>query len=133
MTVIKDLQNTQECFVQLWHLLERTRCYLGTHHKRFCIRNILRVWFDGELPAGCRCFDDFVWEVCRCCDQEGWNELPLPALDPRPHRELLRAIVSVALGLSARRVSLRALDTAFSIAFPHSTPLNVNKKKLNNA
>ena len=63
------------------------------------------------------------------CEQEGWNELPPPALYPRPHRELLRAIVSVTLGISMRKVNLHALDAAYSTAFPSSTPLNVNKKK----
>lgn len=44
------------------------------------------------------------------------------------HRELLRAIVSVQLGISYWKVNLKALDKAYSIAFPNSTPINVNKK-----
>ena len=55
--------------------------------------------------------------------------LPPPSLYPRKHRELLRAIVSVKLGISYYKVNLKALDSAYSIAFPKSTPLNVNKKK----
>ena len=117
------LENTQECFVQLWLLLKRTRRLLGVQHKRFCIRHILKLWFDREAT------DQFIWEVCHQCEQEGWNELPPPSLYPRKHRELLRAIVAVKLGLSARKVSLHELDAAYSIAFPDSTPLNVNKKK----
>ena len=48
----------------------------------------------------------------------------------RKHRELLRAIVAVRLGISFyKKVNLKALDAAYSIAFPKSTPINVNKKK----
>lgn len=54
--------------------------------------------------------------------------LPPPPLYPRKHRELLRAIVSVKLGISYYKVNLKALDSAYSIAFPKSTPINVNKK-----
>ena len=60
--------------------------------------------------------------------QEGWNELPIPSLYPRKHRELLRAIVAVKMGVSYRKVNLKALDKAYSEAFPNSTPINVNKK-----
>ena len=118
-----EIQNTQECFVQLWLLLKRTRRLLEGQHKRFCIRHVLKAWFGHEAT------DQFIWEVCRECEQEGWNELPRPSLYPRPHRELLRAIVIVRLGLSARKVCLHELDAAYSIAFPNSTPLNVSKKK----
>ena len=87
------------------------------------IRHVLKSWFGYEAN------DEFIWEVCHRCEQEGWNELPLPSLYPRQHRELLRAIVSVRLGISYYRINLRALDRAYSIAFPKSTPINVNKKK----
>ena len=118
-----EIDNTQECFVQLWRLLERTRRLLGGQYKRFCIRRVLKTWFDFEAN------DDFIWEVCNRCDQAGWDELPLPSLYPRKHRELLRAIVSVKLDISNYKVNLKALDAAYKIAFPKSTPLNVNKKK----
>ena len=117
-----EIQNNQECFVQLWRKLERTRRLLGGQYKRFCIRHVLKTWFGYEAN------DDVIWEVCTRCEQEGWNELPLPSLYPRKHRELLRAIVSVKLGISYYRVNLKALDKAYSIAFPKSTPINVNKK-----
>ena len=117
-----ELKNTQECFVLLWRRLERTRRLLGGQYKRFCIRRVLKTWFGFEAN------DDFIWEVCTRCGQEGWNELPLPSLYPRKHRELLRAIVSVKLGISYYKVDLKALDSAYSIAFPKSTPINVNKK-----
>ena len=122
------IENTKECFVQLWLRLERTRQLFIVQHKRFCIRNILKLWFGLEAT------DDFIWEVCHTAaindePQEGWNELPPPSLYPRRHRELLRAIVALRLGISYyKKVDLRALDAAYSVAFPHSTPLNVNKK-----
>jgi hypothetical protein len=118
-----EIQNTQECFVQLWRMLERTRRLLGGQYKRFCIRRVLKSWFGGEAT------DDFIWEVCHLSEQEGWNELPLPSLYPRKHRELLRAIVAVKTGISFYRINLKALDAAYSIAFPKSTPININKKK----
>ncbi len=122
--IMIEIKNTQECFVQLWLRLERTRRLLGGQYKRFCIRNVLKSWFGGEAD------DDMIWEVCRLSEQEGWNELPPPSLYPRRHRELLRAIVAVRLGISFyRKVNLKALDAAYSIAFPKSTPINVNKKK----
>ena len=122
------IENTQACFVQLWLRLERTRRLLGGQYKRFCIRNVLKTWFGFEAS------DDFIWKVCHLAavddePQEGWNELPLPSLCPRRHRELLRAIVSVKLGISYYKIDLNALDSAYSIAFPKSTPLNVKKKK----
>ena len=123
MNVIKDFQNSQECFVRLWLRLERTRQLLQGQCRRFCIRNVLKSWFGYEAN------DDFIWEVCRLCEQEGWNELPIPSLYPRNHRELLRAIVAVRLGISFYRIDLKALDRAYSIAFPKSTPINVNKKR----
>ena len=127
----EGIANNQECFVQLWLRLERTRRLLQGQCRRFCIRNVLKSWF-GRQPAnapGCGSFDDFVWEVCFRCQQGGYDQLPPPSLCPRRHRELLRAVVSVMLGISYGRINLKALDAAYSIAFPASTPLNVNKKK----
>ena len=118
-----EVQNNQECFVLLWRKLERTRQLLRVQCKRFCIRRILKSWFPAEAS------DDFIWKVCSLCDQAGWDELPLPSLYPRKHRELLRAIVAVKTGISFYKVDLKALDKAYSIAFPNSTPINVNKKK----
>ena len=123
-----EVQNNKECFVQLWLQLERTRQLLTRQCKRFCIRRILKSWFGVEAS------DNFIWEVCHMATvdgepQEGWNELPAPSLYPRKHRELLRAIVSLKTGISFYKVDLKALDAAYSIAFPNSTPINVNKKK----
>ena len=117
------IENNQDCFVKLWLRLERTRRLFGGQCKRFCIRNVLKSWFGGEAT------DDMIWEVCHLCEQEGWNELPLPCLYPRKHRELLRAIVAVRTGISFWKINLKVLDAAYSEAFPHSTPLNVSKKR----
>ena len=119
-----EIQNNQEYFVQLWRKLERTRCLLGGQYKRFCIRNVLKAWFGYEAT------DDMIWEVCRLCEQEGYNELPIPSLYPLKHRELLRAIVAVRLGISFYKIDLKALDKAYSEAYPQSTPINKSKKKL---
>ena len=122
------IDNNKECFAQLWLLLERTRRMLGGQYKRFCIRNVLKAWF-GPLAT-----DDFIWEVCHhtIVDDEwacGNDMLKPPSLYPRKHREFLRAIVAVSLGISLRKVDLKALDAAYSEVFPNSTPLNINKKK----
>ena len=117
-----QIDNTLGCFVELWRKLEHTRrLHLG-QHRRYCVRNILKTWL------GLRASDDFIWEVCQRAELEGWNELPLPQLEPRPHRELLRALTSVMLDIGMRKVDLHALDRAYSIAFPQATPINVNKK-----
>ena len=122
------IENNKECFVQLWRQLERTRQFLASQHKRFCIRHILEAWFGADAS------DDFIWEVCgkTVVDEEqayGWDELPPVVLDPRKHRELLRAIVATRLGIGMRKVSLKALDAAFSVVYPSCTPINVNKKR----
>ena len=118
-----EIQNTKECFVQLWRELERTRQLLGMQYKRFCIRRVLRSWMPTEAT------DEFIWEVCDISEQEGYNELPPPTLYPRKSREFLRALVAVKLGIGMRKVDVKALDEAYSIAFPQSTPINVRKRK----
>ena len=127
-----EIQNTKECFVQLWRELERTRHLFGRQYKRFCIRRVLRSWMPAEAT------DDFIWEVCDKTSLGfgdpiyGYDELPPPTLHPRKSRELLRALVAVKLGLGMRKVDVKALDEAYSIAFPHSTPINVRKQKKTN-
>ena len=122
------IENNYECFVRLWRQLERTRQLLGMQYRRFCIRRVLVSWFGSEAT------DDFIWQVCfnTVVDDEqiyGLDEIPAPALHPRPSREFLRAVVAVKLGIGLRKVNLKALDKAYSEAFPHSTPLNINKKR----
>ena len=123
-----EIRNDYECFVELWRQLERTRQMFGMQYKRFCIRRVLQSWFGSEAT------DDVIWEVCfnTVVDEQqmyGYDILPAPALHPRASREFLRALVAVKLGIGMRKVDLKALDRAYSAAFPHSTPLNVNKKK----
>ncbi len=123
-----EIRNDYECFVQLWLRLERTRQMFGMQYKRFCIRRVLQSWLGSEAT------DDFVWEVCfnTVVDEQqvyGLDKLPAPSLHPRVSREFLRALVAVKLGIGMRKVDLKALDRAYSAAFPHSTPLNVNKKR----
>ena len=123
-----EIRNDYDCFVALWRKLERTRQLLGMQYRRFCIRRVLLAWFGAEAT------DDFIWEVCfnTVVDDEqmyGLDEIPAPALHPRASREFLRAVVAVRLGIGIRKVDLKALDRAYSEAFPYSTPLNVNKKK----
>ena len=124
------IENNQACFVELWLWLERTRQLLGEQHKRFCIRRVLKDWF------GTQATDDFIWEVCHLASLAlpdeapfyGYDILPLLTHSPRRHRELLRAIVAVSLGIGARKVHLKELDAAYSKAFPCSKRMNVNKQ-----
>ena len=113
--------------MQLWLRLERTRQLLGMQGRRFCIRRVLQSWLGTEAT------DDFIWEVCHntVIDDEqlyGYDTLPPPTTHPRESREFLRALVSVKLGIGMRKVDLRALDKAYTVAFPGRTPINVNKK-----
>ena len=41
-------------------------------------------------------------------------------------------IVAVRLGISFYKIDLKALDKAYSEAYPNSTPINKNKKKIRN-
>jgi hypothetical protein len=116
MIPIEKIENTETCFVQLWLQLELTRQELQKQYKRFCIRNLLKSWFGVQVT------DDFIWEVCFKCDQLGLNELPIPDVEPRTHRELLRSIVSICLTEDLEKINLQALDKAYTIAFPrHAT------------
>ena len=118
-----EIENTEECFVQLWRLIRRSRRVMRLNCKHFCIRRILQLWFDGQAN------NEFIWQVCNMCGQCGWDKLPSPSLYPRQHREFLRAVVAARLGISFYQVNLRAIDKAYSKVFINSTPINVNKKK----
>ena len=124
-----DIQNNEQCFVQLWLRLERTRQLFGMQYRRFCIRRVMKSWMPTEAT------DEMIGEVCELASPHeyepvyGLDELPAPALHPRKCREFLRALVAVKMGIGVRKVNLKALDRAYSVAFPHSTPLNVNKKR----
>ena len=112
-----EIENNKECFVLLWRMLVPTKHLLRRKYKRFCIRNVLKEWFEQEATNA------FMWEVCNL-----WS----PSLYPRKHREFLRAIVAVRTGRSFYQINLRALDAAYRIVFPNSTPINVNKKVKSN-
>ena len=116
------IDNSQECFVELWLLLERTRRLHLLQRKRYCIRNILKTWL------GTHASDDLIFEVCMRSRLEGYNEMPPPMLSPRDPREFLRAVVSVVMNIGMRSVRYHILDKAYSIAFPGATPININKK-----
>lgn len=124
-----EIRNSQECFVALWRELERTRQRFGVEYRRFCIRRVMREWFGAEAT------DDYIWDVCYMVSDHvddpvyGLTELPLPSLYPLVHREFLRALVAVKLGLTPCKVKLQALDAAYSIAFPRSTAIHTDKKK----
>jgi hypothetical protein len=123
-----EIRNDYDCFVALWRQLERTRQMLGMQYRRFCIRRVLVSWLGDEAT------DEMIWEVCYNSVVDGvqlygLDVLPAPALHPRKCREFLRSLVAVRLGIGVRKVDLKALDKAYSEAFPHSTPLNVAKKK----
>lgn len=123
-----EIRNDYDCFVALWRQLERTRQLFGMQYRRFCIRRVLQSWLGAEAT------DELIWEVCfnTVVDDEqmyGLDLLPAPALHPRACREFLKALVAVRLGIGMRKVNLKALDKAYSEAFPHSTPLNINKKQ----
>ena len=131
------IENTKDCFMNLWHQLESTRQLLAGQSKRFCVRNVLRSWFPrGALsrPRGEEIsFDDLVWHVCRLASPDGdilgWTELPPPSLNPRVHRELLRALTQVTLGLNYQQVKLRELERAYGEVFAGGAKLNTNKKR----
>lgn len=123
--------------VQLWRMLERTEEILHASYKRFCPRNILKLWhaqgiFKPSPKRGGleRALEEAIFDVCILCELEGYEELPTVRLYPRKHREFLRAIIAVTQGIGMRKVDTHALDRAFSQAFPHATCITVNKKKL---
>lgn len=125
------IENTQQCFVQLWLKLERTRRLFAGQYKRYCIRNILKDWF------GTRATDDFIWEVCNSIiideDMEqpvyGYDLLPSPKLQPRKSREFLRALIAVVLNIGIRKVDAKALNKAYEKAFPQGKKLKSDRKK----
>ena len=128
------IENTKECYVQLWLRLEHTRQLLEQQGRRFCVRSLIRSWWPeltvkGELYIiGGKPFDDFVWEVCHMAEIEGYQHLQPPSLYPRKHREILRTIVAICLRIGVRNIDLKALDAAYSEVFPGATPIDTWKK-----
>ena len=132
-----EIDNTKESFEALWHKIEATRQLLAGQSRRFCVRNILRSWFPrGALPrprGEDLTFDDLVWHVCRTASPSGeilgWTELPPPGVDPRPTREVLRALTQVVLGLGVRQVNYRALDFTYSLVYTGKNAIVLDHKK----
>ena len=53
-----SIENNQECFVQLWRMLERTRQLLTRQCKRFCIRRFYHLcWFTTFYKNLCYCLE----------------------------------------------------------------------------
>lgn len=113
------IENNEECLVQLWQQLERTRVLLGAQGKRFCIRNIVRSWHQQgilhwqqaqlDLP-NCKMrkilsYDEYLWEVCRLSNLDGWEVLPPPNLHPKKAQDLLRVLVAKEMRLGLRLVA----------------------------
>ncbi len=120
-----EFENNEEGFVKLWLLVEDTRELFRSQCKRFCIRRVLKSWFEEEAD------DVFIWEVCHLCEQDGMTEIPEPKGRPWECRMFLKAVTAVRLGVSFyTEVNLDALDSAYNIVYPNSKPLNRNKRFL---
>ncbi len=122
------IENNKECFVRLWRQLERTRQFLASQHKRYCVRHILEAWF-GENDS-----DDLIWEVCDLLSTEeqtvyGWDELPTVVEDPERNCFLLQAIVAAKLGISIYKIKTKALRDAYLEAFPKRTPIQLGRQR----
>lgn len=121
------MNNDYDSFVRLWLKLDSTRQMFLQQGHCFCIRRILQFWArEGFIPSPLD--EEKVFSICRKCSVLGYDVLPSPGLYPRQHREFLRALVSELLGIGVRGINLRALDSAYREAFPHSIPINVVKK-----
>ena len=60
--------------------------------------------------------------------EDGWRAAFVLLTRTYYHKYRLYTIVSVKTGISYYKVDLKALDRAYSVAFPKSTSINVNKK-----
>lgn len=124
----------------LWQKLEDTRKLFENQCKVFCIRRVLQNWIPCGVPTLSTLvvskrvalyrisLDDAIWLICTACEQHGYDLLPSPDLYPYRNREFLHAFVSVYLGTGMRGVDCSALDEAYSVVFPMSTPINFSKK-----
>jgi len=120
---MQRLYKTQEDYAALWRRLEDTRKQLRQEGKLFCIRRVMQEWLGSEAN------DDMIWEVCFAAEQYGYDPLPLPSLYPLPHREFLKAWITLCHRGAGLRTNLRWLDRSYSVVFPRSTPINVEKKR----
>lgn len=135
-----EIKNNKETFVMLWRKLEDTRILFENKHKIFCIRRVLQSWIPDGIPALTTMvvskkvkphgigLNDAIWLICAESEQYGYDLLPHPDLYPRNSREFLQAFVGVYLGIGMKGVNLKALDDAYSVVFPNSTPIDFAKK-----
>lgn len=139
-----EIENTLQGYELLWRELEKARLQLALQSRRFCLKNIFRMWFPSadcnNLEDSCVGGGGWIFRICRMLDDHqirldeshdfigGWTELPPPATHPRVHRFILQSLVMVALGIGRNQVNTQALDEAYSHVFPFSTPLCVSKK-----
>jgi len=56
------------------------------------------------------------------------DELPSPRQHPRQHRQMLKTVLEFKLRDRYGPVNLKALDAAYSVVYPKSSPININKK-----
>lgn len=129
-----EIENNKQSFVTLWKKLEETRRLFVGQYKCFCVRRILQSWFPlsttDSIGLAALKPEDFIMTVCERCSMGGFSLMPKPSRHPRQCREFIRAVVSTYLNIGMRSVDIRALDAAYSEAFPNSTPLNISKKAL---
>ncbi len=107
-----EIDNSRECFVNLWTQTERCREELMERHRRFCPRRVLQLWYGPEAT------DDFIWEVCLRGQLEGLNEMPRIIENPVPARNFLTALVSVKLGIGITKVKVNELNAALFSLHP---------------
>ena len=109
------IQNSPQCYVQLWQQLELTWVEMKREERRFCLRSILKRWLGKEAT------DDFIWEVMRHASKnfvlEGWTELPRPSLHRHPLREIIIALVMTKLQIGKVRVNAKEIDAAYRKVF----------------
>lgn len=122
---VENLVNDVMYYARLWRMLERYRQWCMENHKRFCLRRVVKLYF-GETVM----LERQILQACRISLLGGYEELPPAASHPRRQREMVRALACMELGLTERRINLHLMDAAYSVVFPDSTPLNINKKKL---
>lgn len=128
------ITNTLPTFVTLWQQLEHTRQMLAAQNRRFCLRSVIKSWLRSGFIDPPTPLDDLIWLVCLHASRPGsevygMTQLPPPSTHPRVHREILVALVMHLLGIGKQTLNTSALDEAYHIAFPQSTPLNISKKK----
>lgn len=114
------MEDSKEGYKKLWMMLFEAYDYLISDKRRFCPRNIIRLWlvtpedYPESVKNGERLSRDLLMmEICRISELEGFAELPNPRKNPLPSRELLKAVACVWLHRGPRGIKLRELDGAY--------------------